>query len=351
MNNKSFNLTISSWAVFAFLRFLLAFIVMASHMPTFGPIPAILQNFEMLGGKAAVFGFLLISGLSIGHSYSISKSGYFQRRFIRIYPLYFIAVLFTIGLQYYLKSPYTLPGLDLVAAGLITNFANFFFLQGFLVIPITYNGPLWSLSIEIFFYLLIPLFAKLPAKALACIILLSMAFYFVTPTYVAVGLMGYSALIYAWPWLTGYLLSRQQVKSAIALIMLGAFVVYSNKVLAVEALGWITYIVVASLVFISCFVSIKLNKAVLSIFNFLGEISYPLYLFHFPLLLLFFHLGVSNPWQLVLFVFIAVIPINYIFDKWLKHQFWRPLVRLLGEMVRTHIFPAKKRIINLPVTK
>jgi peptidoglycan/LPS O-acetylase OafA/YrhL len=104
-----------------------------------------------LGGKAAVLGFLLISGISIGHSYYNSQSGFLKRRFLRVYPLYFFAVLFGVFTQYFLGSPYQLPNINMVAAGIGTSIGNFVLLQGIAVNTITNNGPLWSLGVEFFY--------------------------------------------------------------------------------------------------------------------------------------------------------------------------------------------------------
>src|SRR5690349_8451883 len=152
MRQTNFEPTESSWSILALMRFLLATIVYVVHLHPFAksPLPFPFEEIAAFGGKAAVLGFLLISGVSIGYSYRLSKTGYLKRRFLRIYPLYFFAVLTAVFLQYFLGSPYQVLNWTMVSAGWRTSLANFFFLQEFLSIPVTYNFPLWSISIEVF---------------------------------------------------------------------------------------------------------------------------------------------------------------------------------------------------------
>ena len=140
----------STWAILAGLRFVLAAIVMLAHLHVFVPQPFAFGWVSALGAKAAVLAFLLISGVSIGNSYSLAPNGFLKRRFLRIYPLYFFAVVLAHVLTLTVGSPYQVPGQVLVAAGWKTDLANVFFLQDFFAIPIPYNGPLWSLSVEVF---------------------------------------------------------------------------------------------------------------------------------------------------------------------------------------------------------
>ena len=85
-----------SWDVLAATRFALAAIVMVAHLgvPLFSNrlVTAVVN----LGAFTAVLGFLVLSGFSIAHSYSQNKEGYFRRRMLRIYPLYALAIAYTV---------------------------------------------------------------------------------------------------------------------------------------------------------------------------------------------------------------------------------------------------------------
>jgi peptidoglycan/LPS O-acetylase OafA/YrhL len=206
---KNPTFTDSTWALLAITRFCLAFIVMYGHL-YFHVLGLKLMTFQFifdLGGKAAVMAFLLISGLSIGYSYDKNNVGFIKRRFLRIYPLYFTAVLLGVFLQYYLKSPYELPNSTMVAAGNLTSVANFLLLQGITAITITYNGPLWSIGVEVFLYLMVPLLMLLRMRYIVIITLISMfAFTFLDYDF----LFGYSNFIWAWPFLIGFIISAKK---------------------------------------------------------------------------------------------------------------------------------------------
>jgi peptidoglycan/LPS O-acetylase OafA/YrhL len=309
--------TESNWAVLAGLRFALASIVLISHLHWFAPLPNLLWGVLALGGKAAVLGFLLVSGLSIGHSYVHNPNGYLRRRFLRIYPLYFFAVLGTVVLTVLVGSPYYLPGLDLISAGWKTNFANMFFLQGFLSITIPYNGPLWSLGIEI----------------VTGLIIVSLAVFLFCPYN---WLFGFLALRYSWPWLIGFVLATQQRTWLVGvLLVLGVAVTAINKSDTGESLSWLTFGLVASIVLFLNAYHLSFSKSLQGVLNFFGEISYPLYLYHFPLyLLLYRYLAVREAWVFILFTFLLTIVLNYVLDHWLKRIFWKPLVNLLSDKLQ-----------------
>ena len=157
-----------------------------------------------LGGKAAVGGFLLISGFSIGTSYLKNKTGYLRRRFLRIYPLYFWAVISAMLLPYLIHTPYEGQTVTWIGAGILTDIGNLFFLQNFAVIATPLNSPLWSISVEVFYYLLLPLLFKFSKFHLYIIIVISMIFFTVTYNWIDYTIYGYPALIFAWVWILGY---------------------------------------------------------------------------------------------------------------------------------------------------
>ena len=58
----------STWAILAGLRFVLAAVVMLSHLTYFLPNSFVIDYVKVLGGRAAVLGFLLISGFEVVQS-------------------------------------------------------------------------------------------------------------------------------------------------------------------------------------------------------------------------------------------------------------------------------------------
>jgi peptidoglycan/LPS O-acetylase OafA/YrhL len=84
-----------NWEILSLTRFLLALIVMIGHLQEFSSL-AFLKWYTYLGSFEAILGFLLISGLSIGKSISKNRNNYFKRRIQRIYPVYFVSIIFQI---------------------------------------------------------------------------------------------------------------------------------------------------------------------------------------------------------------------------------------------------------------
>ena len=126
---------------------------------------------------------------------------------LRIYPLYFVAVILTEILTLLYPGGIVCTDRILPATGYETALANLFLLQDFTAIPMAYNLPLWTLSIEVFYYLLSPCFARWSERVLVGLIVLSMlTFHF--QYLVGERLFGYAALVFAWPWLIGFLLVR-----------------------------------------------------------------------------------------------------------------------------------------------
>lgn len=140
--------------MFGTYRTFLAFMVVALHL---GGVPKI--------GAYAVFGFYCLSGylmtLIMQTNYGYTAKGiskYALNRFLRIYPIYWISILFSVVLIWNLGDAYTsnyhpliyLPG-DFIE--LIQNIMLFFPFKG----SPRLTPPSWALAVEIFFYVLIGL--------------------------------------------------------------------------------------------------------------------------------------------------------------------------------------------------
>ncbi len=329
----------SYWTVLAGLRFVLAAIVAVGHMAWFATLPPAMGVVRLLGGRSAVLGFLLISGISIGHSYAERPEGYFKRRFLRIYPLYCVAVCFSQFLAFALSYRYALPGITLLGSGLKTAIANLFFLQGFLAVAISFNGPLWTLSVEVFYYVLAPWLARRRPLFIAGLIVVSMAlFLFVLKPW---DYMGVIAMRYGWPWLIGFLFAyKGQRGRAAAFALLGVLVTAANKVDTAEPLSWATFAVPVAIAF--CPGVFRVPDRMRKPLNYLGELSYPLYLFHVPLyLFLYRYAGIRQAWMFLLLAVLLTAVLNQVIDHWLKDRFWKPVLRLIPPRRRVSAGPAR----------
>ena len=291
-----------SWEVLALTRFLLACIVVSVHIRWFGDAHFTwAAHVNDLGGKAAVVGFLLISGFSIAASQQRRPQFYLRRRLMRIYPLYIVAMLFAAGLELTFGTV-RVPGAVFESRGWLTIAGNFLMLQNFLVKPIAFDVPNWSLAIEFAFYVAAVFFFRAPTWLLWALVAVS-TICFVLPIREDLGMVYYvasklKATKYLWCWLLGYLLWYRRGVLTAAALALGAAAVFISAE-SMDRYSIATYTAVALIVWYGTKVSIK--GSVGKVFNVLGDVSYPLYLFHLPVFILSYHaMGVRNSFVLVL---------------------------------------------------
>ena len=320
------------WKILGGLRFFLAFIVVCDHLHSY-----IAENeepwnsFYKLGGFAAVIGFLLISGYSIAHSITKNPQGFYKRRLLRIYPLYFCAVIFSLAPFLILGSKIQVLHGEYIQSDLWEIAGNLILTQGFLVKFIGSNPPLWTLSIECFCYLLAPLFVKLSDRKLLTLIYSSALLFGLYPYYhdrvpildqAKIGNYHYAFVPYGigfllllWAWLLGFFYFRNQEKtnSKILLITLGCFLLEQNSVVSSR---WVitTYLLSSVLLMYSPY--IKLPEKWLKFISYCGEISYPLYLFHVPTLIISYSLlNIRNSLELVCIALLVSILAYQVIDK------------------------------------
>jgi peptidoglycan/LPS O-acetylase OafA/YrhL len=141
--------------------------VFASLKQSSPAIYAFLQMISDLNSEAVMF-FFILSGFCIylsAHRYDFSKrtdvNTYLYKRFKRILPIYITGLAFTFLLGY-------ISNRHGDASFSFTNLlGNLLFLQtsanvsAFWFVPYGENGPLWSISYEMFYYLFFPFFALL----------------------------------------------------------------------------------------------------------------------------------------------------------------------------------------------
>lgn len=302
------------------MRFLLALIVFSTHLQWATDLRFPFLQLNELHGQSAVFGFFLISGVSVAHSYEKRPAGYYARRFLRIYPLYIVAVVFAQSLVLLVGSKAVLANWEITATGWKTAAANMLMLQGFAATSVTYNLPLWSLSFEAFYYMLPPLLFRVHSSVILCSVACSMVLFCFPQNF----LFGYGALKYAWPWLAGFLLAKNKSKPlAACLCALGCVLIYFSQN---QTWGCVTFAATAAAVLTASHV--HLSRPVQTAFNYLGEISYPFYLFHAPLLILcYMKLGVRDASVFFALILLSTAALDWLFDKKLKSLFWEPLVQ------------------------
>ena len=152
------------------LRLILASIVALFHIYALTNSPAFAVFGSYLSPHFAVKGFFVISGMLIYRSYTRSSTvrSYFEKRVRRIYPAYFTVITITAALMCFMSA---LPPSRYLGLGLLKYLgANLLFLNflapslpGVFVSHLNpaVNGALWTLKIEVLFYLSVPLIHSL----------------------------------------------------------------------------------------------------------------------------------------------------------------------------------------------
>jgi len=304
------------WAILAGLRALFAFVVLATHVNSFTPHAAWLMPVMHLGAFTAVVGFFVISGYSIAHSIALSQKGFYARRALRIYPLYLLGCILAV-VPFYLIGHTINAGNGQTLHGPIdakTLLGNMFFLDGFVCHWLISNGPVWTLAIEVFFYILAPLFHRMKTPLLLAIIVGSGGLYYLHDRFHVDMLTnarhGLAAAMLAWAWLLGFVFYRHRSEwwAQVTLIGLGTFL------LSRFCEGGLYYALV--MYSVSMFVIITAPGLTLTprwrkYLTYGGELSYPLYILHYAVLVLLAASGIHRSAALYVCVTIIVAVAAY----------------------------------------
>jgi peptidoglycan/LPS O-acetylase OafA/YrhL len=303
---------------FDLLRLLFASIVCVVHAHQLSGMSDLAWVTRALSSAVAVKAFFVVSGYLIFMSYDRSSSiwSYAQKRVRRIYPAYFtVVILCALGFAFVSQNSWSeyFSGawFKYVAANLV--FLNFLKQD----LPGVFdanklqavNGALWTLKIEVMFYLSVPLFAYVfkrvgRLRSLALLYLLSILYAFFCsqlaeisgrPLYEELGRQLPGQLCYfmagAFYYFYASELKLHMLKLAFgALAVLGINFVYAVPVLAPFALA--TLVVFAS------------TYRPLGNFGKYGDFSYGVYILHFPIIQLLIQQGVlqDSPWLFLLMV-------------------------------------------------
>jgi peptidoglycan/LPS O-acetylase OafA/YrhL len=285
------------WAVLSGVRFFLALAVMLHHVTGYVPATDPLSHADF-GGISSVMGFFVISGYSMANSLSRDTDArrFYERRFWRIYPTYLFAIALAAvpGLLFDRVFPTVQPGFHQIP-DLRQVLLACIFMQGFITPgDLAANGVVWSLSCEIWLYAFCPLLYRTSFRWLNAIALLSIG------VYVTRGLFdrtpyhsdayGMALMSFAWAFVGGFAYYKfaDRFWCAAALIVIGvALTCVGNR----EVYGPANFALVIAIV--AAARHIKLDPNWRKPLIFAGNLSYPLYLVHVPVLNFLFGLGLN----------------------------------------------------------
>jgi peptidoglycan/LPS O-acetylase OafA/YrhL len=301
------------------LRFIAAFLVIIHHIEQFKSIYGLNNYWEKLPfiniiGKLGVILFFVLSGFLITYlllaeeqvQKKISIKSFYIRRILRIWPLYFFILILAFAVLPNIPV-FVLPGYnaETVYLNLIFKLILFVFFLPNLVMPVfgivPYASHLWSIGIEEQFYLAWPLVLKFIRKR-RIILMLSIIFFYLLisrllnsvltdflPHKEALKEIWYAFNIdcMAIGGLFAILLIR---KNKILSILMNKYVFYSTLILCLTMLiqgVYIPYIhyEIYALLFGVLILNFAANPEIkLSLenktMNYLGKISYGLYMYH-----------------------------------------------------------------------
>lgn len=327
-----------------FPRFVLALIVVVVH---FGLHLPFAQNTFLSGvfhhGAIAVSFFFFLSGFVLAYNYTQIKSArsFYWKRLIRLYPLYLITFFIVLFSVYFLQG--NIPEI-------IYAIANGLGLQSWIPgYALQVNFPSWSLSVEFFFYATFPLiswvFHRMKWRLFSILILIAWILglmqhiYFVEVLYDANRyyldqFILYFPLFHFTTFLAGFYGGKLVHK-------LRGFSYPSYFYTFLAIIGILLFIGILSTenlirlyghngslapIFLMICIGLSMDQKVFPRligsrrFIFLGDISYSVYMWQFPVFLWFTHiLGVEKLGQGQFLVFVvSLITISALSFKWIE---------------------------------
>ncbi|MGE2728576.1 acyltransferase family protein [Mycolicibacterium vaccae] len=265
------------------LRGLAALAVVAYHYLDRGPhlYPQLGQSYSWIEwGKYGVQLFFIISGFVIFDSVRASTSTRFLvNRAIRLYPAYWLAVLLT----FIVVSLYGLPGRETTLPVALFNLTM---LEGFFGVPYV-DGAYWTLAVELAFYAVIVFLARLNALRDGVIFITLSVWLGLLLAARAVALIlpddfgAFELLEGIAYWLPVFIIGIAlnigyhggRWLPSVAIII---------AALSVLTLGEISMLppLAASVILVTISIYLQLPTKVRPVSDYLGELSYPVYLLH-----------------------------------------------------------------------
>ena len=325
---------------FDLLRFAFAFVVFLVHAYALSGAESLSVLSKYLSSEIAVKSFFVVSGFLIFMSYENSRdfSGYFVKRVRRIYPAYLFVIVFCV-VAGIVVSPYA-PGdyfssqlLKYLAANLV--FLNFLHpnlpgvFEGNSLQAV--NGALWTLKIEVSFYLFVPLavlaFRKYGRLSVMIVLYICSIIYAMTME----GMAAKSGQGF-------YLELQRQLPGQLVFFIAGAASYYYLESL-VKHVKWLVPLAIAAFIFQSWLPWVAIQPAALAVlvisfacglpvlgnFDKYGDFSYGIYIVHFPILQLLISQGFFSvsPWTGLLFAGVLVMVAAFM----LWHLVEKPFLR------------------------
>ena len=308
-----------------FLKIFLSLVVLVAHTAGLSQYEDLIYYGKYFNADFAVKAFFVISGYLVTKSYlnSNTLSDYYKRRFFRIYPGYFTVILFGLIVGWIatnLNSFAYISSVEIVRYLLLNGIlANFLAptLPGVFTdnnIDVV-NGSLWTIKIEVGMYLIIPLiFAfknHLKFKWLLIILYIASTSWYAYFTYyssnnshliIARQLPGQLSYFAIGMWMSLYVKQGRKLLIAAAVCLIALFSLPKNQIYYfLEPL-----LIAIPIIYIGVLLPGKI------IFKKIPDISYGVYLYHFPIIQTLLHFNVTKN-AILLLAYATAITIIFAF--------------------------------------
>ncbi|EJM62275.1 putative acyltransferase [Pseudomonas sp. GM49] len=305
------------------MRALAAIVVLFGHTFQTLLLPAVGSWFTLvvLVSQLAVMVFFVLSGFLIGKSVcnNISKNSVFnigqyaKDRAIRIYPPLIASLVLMVVLS--IVAPYVFPsgtnalltieGVDFVRTEYVSVSSDVLgalaFLNGFKTETPSANGPLWSLSIEVWYYVIAASVFLWPGRKIISSVMLGMAvfvtyknslFFMLAPVWFSG--FGLALIHQRRPQMNNRIFGVMFAVSSLAFIAVVVFALFDDPSGNAVVLAPLNYFRVVSGLWFACFLALLMGGGASfpKWFRRHAAYSYTLYVIHFPIML--FVLGLSQ---------------------------------------------------------
>ncbi len=323
--------TADRWATLALLRFVLSLIVILGHNSLLiREDKSGIFGAGYLNPGSAVYGFFILSGYSIAASLERNTSEFYQRRVVRIWPLYLTSLV--VGLLVSVVLPFHWPRNNAITdlAPAVTIVASFLMLQTVIAAPIPAVATIWSMGAEWWHYMVAPVLKRLPSWALVVLIGASFITFLRLPPIPGRGpegfLWGLGIAALSWMWVSGFVYYRFRGQP------FGFVIIAAPSVIVLYFGGFIGLPMIISIFTLVLCEQPKLTPLVRRTFDYLGDLSYPMYLFQAPVMIAVITLGTKN----VVFIVGAIILVSAASLRWIDYPCRKAFNKRHSE--RAHIF-------------
>ena len=278
LNEKSREL-LKKGNCFDFMRYFFAVSLIIVHFCTLADV----DQFWIITGPIRVKAFFIISGFLVFYSYIKREDlkDYIEKRIRRILPPYFLVVISCVLLGFFITS---LSKQDYVTSKetykyLISNFSFLNFIQPTLPgvfesnpMPAV-NGSLWTMKVEVMFYVSVPIIFFLLKKYNKLSIMITIFLFAIFYDYCF-------TMLYEQTNNSIYLLIRKQIGSQLVYFYSGTFILlYFNYFIK-----YLKFSCLEPLSFATILIGLAYNLKYLNFLRKYDNISYGMYLYHFPII-------------------------------------------------------------------